>query len=187
MYGEAAVQVTPLPNKEDKQQRIKNNDLTWSKQEFEQTCRANKLLGYIRRNTGFIRRTDVRRSVHLALIRPVFGYATQIWAPQSIELIIRIQRTQRRATKDILKLPFSCTISYMDRLKSLDLLPLQFCHEYLNMVVFFKIIYGIVSVDPSIIPKARITRPTRSSSSGVIKFVEPKCQTATYRKFYTIR
>ena len=32
-----------------------------------------------------------------------------------------------------------------------------------------------------------ITRPTRSSSSGVIKFVEPKCQTATYQKSYIIR
>ena len=32
-----------------------------------------------------------------------------------------------------------------------------------------------------------LTRPTRSSSSGVIKFVEPKCQTATYQKSYIIR
>ena len=44
-----------------------------------------------------------------------------------------------------------------------------------------------VSVKRSIIPKARITRPTRSSSSGVIKLVEPKCQTATYQKTYIIR
>ena len=73
----------------------------------------------------------------------------------------------------------------MDRLKTLDLPPLTFWREYLDMVFFvllclfvFKIIYGLVSVDPSIIPKARITRPTRSSPSGAIKFVEPKGQTA---------
>ena len=132
--------------------------------------------------------TDVRRSVYPNLVRPLFGYATQIWAPQSIKLITRIERTQRRATKYVLKLPFSCTISYMDRLKSLDLLPLTFWHEYLDMVFFyFKIIHGLVSVDPSIVPKARITRPTRSSSSGVIKFVEPKFQAATYQKSYIIR
>ena len=47
------------------------------------------------------------------------------------------------------------------------------------MVFFFKIIHGLVSVDASIILKVRITRPTRSSSSGVIKFVESKCQTAS--------
>ena len=75
----------------------------------------------------------------------------------------------------------------MDRLKSLDLLPLTFWHEYLDVVFFFKIIHGLVSVDPSIIPKAHIRRPKRSSSSGVIKFVEPKCQTGTYQKSYIIR
>ena len=59
-------------------------------------------------------------------------------ASQSIELITRIKRTQRRATKYILKLPFSCTISYMDRLKTLDLLSLTFWHEYLDMVFFLQ-------------------------------------------------
>ena len=60
---------------------------------FEQPCRANKLLVYIRRNTGFTRSTDVRRSVYLTLVRSLFGYGTPIWAPQSIELITKIERT----------------------------------------------------------------------------------------------
>ena len=121
---------------------------------------------------------------------------TPIWAPTSMDLITRIERTQRRASKYIPKLPFSRTISYMNRLKTLDLPPLTFWHEYLDMVFFVlfclfvccfvKIIHGLVSVDPSIIPKARITRPTRSSSGGVIKFVEPKDQTANYQKSYII-
>ena len=69
-------------------------------------------------------------------------------------------------------------------------------HENLDMVFFcclfvcfflfcfYQIIHGLVSVDPSIVPKARITRPL---SSGVIKFVEPWCQTATYQKPYIVR
>ena len=69
------------------------NDLTWSKQVFEQSCRANKLVGYIRRNTGFTRSTGVRRSVYVTLVRSLFGYATPIWAPQPIELITKIERT----------------------------------------------------------------------------------------------
>ena len=72
-------------------------DLTWNRQVFEQTSKANKLLGYIRRNTRFIRSSDIRRSVYLTLLRPLFGYMTQIWAPQSVELIARIERTQRHA------------------------------------------------------------------------------------------
>ena len=34
----------------------------------------------------------------VALVRPNLGYATQIWAPQSIELIVKLERTQRLAT-----------------------------------------------------------------------------------------
>ena len=49
------------------------NDLKSSKQVFEQSCRANKLLGYIRRNTGFTRSTEVMRSVYLTLVRSLFG------------------------------------------------------------------------------------------------------------------
>ena len=62
----------------------------------------------------------------------------------------------------------------MDRFKSLDLLPLTFWHEYLDMPVFFffKTIHGLVSGEPSFIPKARITRPTTSSSSGVRALVK---------------
>ena len=76
----------------------------------------------------------------------------------------------------------------MNRLKSLDLLPLTFWQEYLdNYGVFFfqnRSWSRIGRATNKIIPKARITRPTRSSSSGVIKFVEPECQAATYQKSY---
>ena len=47
---------------------------------------------------------------------------------------------------------------------------LLFVCLFLFFFCFFQIIHGLVSVDPSIVPKARITRPL---SSGVIKFVEP--------------
>lgn len=79
-------------------------DLTWSKQVSEQSVRANKLLGYIRRNTRYIRSIAVRRTIYLTLVRSQLGYATQVWAPQTIDLISRLERIQRRATKYILKL-----------------------------------------------------------------------------------
>ena len=74
---------------------------------------------------------------------------------------------------------------------SLDLLPLTLWQEYLDMTFFFffffKTIHDLISVDLSIFPNARMTRPTRSSSSGVIKLVEPKFQAATYQNSYIIR
>jgi hypothetical protein len=70
----------------------------------EQTAKANKILGYVRRNTLLIKNTAARRALYLALVRSHFGYATQVWSLQSVELISKLERTQRRATKYILNL-----------------------------------------------------------------------------------
>ena len=100
-----------------------DKNLTWKRQVNEQSAKANKLLGYIRRSTMYIHNQEVRSALYLALVGPHLGYATQIWAPQSIELIRHLERMQRRATKYILHLPFSTTMSYSTRLQTLNLLP----------------------------------------------------------------
>ena len=68
--------------------------------------KASRLLGYVRRNTRLIKSKTVRRSAYLTLVRSHLGYATQVWTPQSIDLIRKLERVQRRATKYILDLPF---------------------------------------------------------------------------------
>ena len=93
------------------------NDLTWNKQVCPQSERPNKILGYTKRNTRFILGTAVRRTLFLGLVRPHLGYATQICAPQSIELTAKPELIQRRATRFILNLLYSTTISYNSRLQ----------------------------------------------------------------------
>ena len=56
----------------------------------------------------FITSTATRRTLYLALVRSHYGYGSPIWAPQTIELISMLERTQRRATKGRFPLsPFS--------------------------------------------------------------------------------
>ena len=62
-------------------------NLTWSQQVTEVYMKANKLLGFIRRNSRSIKSTQIRRSIYLALVRSHLGHATQLWAPQSKVLI----------------------------------------------------------------------------------------------------
>jgi hypothetical protein len=86
-----------------------NYDLTWSKQVTQQSNKANKMLDYIRRSTlNIIREFTIRRTLYLSLVRSHLGYATQVWAPQTVELVKKVERVQRRATKYILKVPFIC-------------------------------------------------------------------------------
>ena len=153
---------------------------------YSQTAKANKLLGHIRRNTTLIRNTAARRSMYLALVRSNFGYASQVWAPQSIELIHKLERTQRRAAKYILNLPFSTDIEYKTRLQTLHLLPLCYWHGYLDLILFFKITRGLVSSrlrPESVSPSRRITRSTSNS----VKYIVPRSKTATYHKSFLVR
>ena len=94
------------------------------------------MLGFVRRNTRSVKNASVRRIIYLTVVRSHLGYATQVWAPQSKELIRKIERIQRRATKYIFNLPFLCEESYKDRLIKLALLPVSYWHEYLDMVSF---------------------------------------------------
>ena len=90
-----------------------SSNLTWKKKVFNQTTKANKLFGYIRRNAQFITSTAVRRSLYLALVRSHFGCATQLWAPQSIDLIYKLERTQSRATMQV---HFKSSVHYRHRI-----------------------------------------------------------------------
>ena len=125
-------------------------DLTSRAQVCDQAAHANKFLGYIRRNARYIRSTSARCTLYLGVVRAHFSYATQVWAPQGSELISKLQKIQRRATKFILRLPFITEISYKKRLISLDLLPLCYWHELLDRVFFDKTTHNLVHLSPKL-------------------------------------
>ena len=110
------------------------DNLTWNKQVNGQCQQAPGIC--IRRNTRLVKSITVRRSAYFTLIRSHIGYATQVWTPQSIDLLRRLQRLQRRATKYILDLPFICDQTYGGRLMNLNLLPISYWREFLDMIFF---------------------------------------------------
>ena len=123
----------------------------------------------------------------LSLVRPHLGYATQIWAPQSIELTTKLERIQRRATKFILNLPFSSTMSDNSCLQTLNLLVICYWHELLDLIFFFKITHGLVNVDPSVLRDVRKYRRTRSTTTNINKYIPNKSKTTAYQKSFLVR
>ena len=123
----------------------------------------------------------------LTLIRPLLGYATQIWSPQSIDMIGTMERTQRCATKYLLNLLFTCSNSYTSRLQSLNLLPLCYWHEFLDLFIFFEIVNSMVTINPSVVLKVRCTRWSRwNTKTYIVKFVIPRCESTTHQpSFFT--
>ena len=165
-----------------------SSNLTWTKHVECQCAQANKMLGYIRRSTLDIKAISVRRTLYLSLVRSQLCYGSQVWAPQSVNLIKRIERVQRRATKFILDLPFFCEISYNQRLDMLDLIPVCYWHEFLDMVFFFKCINGILVINNELTPAIQNRgRATRSADPNCLMFKTKRCRTATYQKSFLTR
>ena len=94
----------------------------------------------------------------------------------SIDLIRNFGRVQRRATKYILDLPFICDQAYGDRLINLNLLPVSYWHEFLDMIFFFKVVTGTVRVSPSVLPQVlhvRYFKEMYCNFSEILFLIEP--------------
>ena len=129
-----------------------SSNLTSDKQVTEQCAKAKKLLGFVRRASRYIQSTKTRRTIYLSIVRCHLGYATQVWSPQSIGLLKRVENVQRRATKLILKLSFRCDVTYKTRLQLTNLLPISYWHEFLDIVFSYKAVNNLVSIDSEALP-----------------------------------
>ena len=79
-----------------------NSKLDWKDDVCEVRMKANKMLGLVRRTMLEINDTSSRKSLYLQLVHSHLAYASQVWCPQSVELIRDLEKIQRRATKYVL-------------------------------------------------------------------------------------
>ena len=170
---------------------LTSSTLTWSQQVDYLCNKATKMLGYVRRSTLNINDTIVRRRLYLCLVRSQLCYGSQIWAPQSVALVKRMESLQRRATKYILNLPFRCDTTYNERPTLLDLLPLCYWHEFLDMVTFYKLTHGIMTIDNNLLQPSpdnnNNRRETTSFDLNHLSFTAAQCRTSTYQRSFLNR
>ena len=165
-------------------------DLTWKKHVQTQSAKANKILGYAKRTTQRIGSVRTRRTIYLTVVRAHPAHSPQVWAPQTVEPTKEIERIQRRATKYTLQLPHRCPDTYKERLIQTDLLPLSYWHEYLDMVLLFKLTNNTTHTEKALLPTAKEPgRSTRFSSrvDGAIMLEEQLCRTSTHARSYLVR
>ena len=120
-----------------------SNDLKFSKQCIEAEKKAQRMLGYIKRQFGF-RNKEIVLTLYNSLVRPHLEYAVQFWCPSLRKDITRLERVQARATKLI---PSVRHKSYEERLKELNLFSLEMRRLRGQLIEVFKILRGIDNVD----------------------------------------
>ena len=110
-------------------------------------------------------------------------------APQTVTLINQAERIQRPATKYVLDLPFRCDTINQKRLLLLDLIPLYYWNEFLDIVLSYKLIHGHVSIGTKLLPSITNNnrRETKSSDTDHLTFSTNRCKTTTYQGSYLNR
>ena len=124
---------------------------------------AKMMLGFLWRSAFDTHHQRALKLLYLSLVRSNLAYCWQAWAPQAVNLILDIERIQRRATKFILSLSYRSEVSYKQRLLKTGLLPLCYWHEFLDLVYVFKC---LVSLSDPFISVMNSTRPRRTVSSS---------------------
>ena len=90
---------------------------------------------------------------------------------------------QRRATKYILNLGFVTNVSYSAPLLQLDILPVSYWHEYLDLVFLYKTINNHTYLDKSDLPIIAESGITRNNTNNLIRFLIPYAKTVTWQSF----
>ena len=121
-----------------------DNKLSFSDHINEKVNKANSLMGVVRRA---FRHLDIKtfNSLYKGIVRPHLEYAVPIWNPHLKKDIKKIERVQRRATKQV---PDLKNMSYKDRLTKLKLPTLVYRRMRGDMIEVYKILTG--KYDPQV-------------------------------------
>ena len=153
-----------------------NNNLKWDEHINNISARANRTLGFLRRNLRGCR-TAARSRAYEALVRPTLEYAASIWDPHNIGQINQLEKVQRRAAR-------FTTRNYTDRqpgsvtqmVKNLNWEPLQVRRIKIRLVLLFKIQHNLVAI-----PADAYLIPSDSRTRGENTFRVPTTRKDVYR------
>ena len=89
--------------------------------------------------------SQVKKTLYISWVRSRLEYACQVWCPYTKRNIRALEQVQRKATRFIV----GKELSYYERLKKLELLPLAYRREILDLIFFYKCLNGICELDIS--------------------------------------
>jgi hypothetical protein len=146
----------------------------------------DEIVGKAHRATGMIYRrfasrdTNFLKSMYKTFVRPTVEYGTTVWNAHGIGNINKLESVQRRYTS---RIPALSELTYPERLAALDLIPLEARRHAADLTMTYKILHGLVDMDPSEFFNIRQGR-TRGHN---YKLDVPKCRSDCKKYFFTSR
>ena len=159
------------------------SELSWSPHVEYVTKRANRSLGFLRRN---LRRcpASLKERAYLAQVRSVLEYCASIWDPFLQRDIHKLERIQRRAARFVCG-DYRYTSSVTAMLDRLGWRDLETRRRELRLTILFKVINGHVAVTASELDLHKGDPRTRTNHEK--KYRVTSGDTREFDNFITIR
>ena len=133
-----------------------SNDLKWNRHISNICSKANKTLGFLRRNLR-ISNPKVKRMAYQAMVRPILEYSSPVWDPFTADLVDTLEKVQRRATRWICN-RYRQTSSVDDMLIDLEMPTLASRRKDARLVTFFKFHNKLTNINSKFAPSQSIRR-----------------------------
>jgi len=124
---------------------IVNESLTLSNHIAKITTTAHQRVNILLRSFT-LRDVAILVKAFVAYVRPLLEYNTVVWSPHLKGDIHTIEKVQRRFTK---RLPGCSNLTYAERRTKLGLPTLELRRIYSDLIVCYKIVFGIVKLEIS--------------------------------------
>ena len=136
------------------------HDLKWNHHVQNVTTKANRILGYIRRNIR-TKHKGIRQTAYQTSVRPQLEYASHVWSPHTDTNVSLIETVQRRAARWVTH-DYSSYSSVTHMINTLGWRSLEQRRAYARLLMLYKIVHGLVEIPlPTYIQRQiRITRTT---------------------------
>jgi hypothetical protein len=124
-----------------------NSTLTWSKHVDITAGKANRALGFLRRNINDCN-TKVKSAAYITMVRPIMEYASSAWDPHTKKDAQKLESVQRRAARFARNNYRDKTPGCVDNmLKSLQWNSLEERRKTNRLIMLHKINNGLVGID----------------------------------------
>ena len=153
-----------------------SRDLRWTNHVNKTTAKANKVLGFIRRNLHSCTR-DLKASAFKALVRPHLEYCSTVWDPHVGDLVDKMESIQRRGARFVYR-DYKQTSSVTSMLSNLGWEPLQDRRKIARLTMLQKIRQGQVAIHPA------SSRRSSSRLNHTQSYIKPTGRSDFYLQSY---
>ena len=134
------------------------NDLKWNTHVSNICTKANRTLGFLRRNLVASPR-DIKESAYKGLVRPILEYGSSVWDPQSILLQDELEKVQKNAARFVTGNYLYETGSMTGILEQLKWESLKKRRKDSRLIMLYKGLKGAASIPTNdLVPPIRHTR-----------------------------